>query len=98
LKHVLNIPLGEDSDWQIQNFFMERFKKDQAPEFSDNVEDEPDLEMLSRQVFGHLQEVGEKKEEISKEAKVIKEQMLGYVNAIVKRQDRYDILKKVETF
>jgi hypothetical protein len=49
-------------------------------------------------VFGHLNEVDDKKIAVTKEATEIKEQMLGYVDAIIKRQDKYDVLKKVETF
>lgn len=35
---------------------------------------------------------------LSNDAEVLKEEMIGYVNAVIERMDRGDILKKVETF
>ena len=35
---------------------------------------------------------------LSQNAQVLKEEMIGYANAIVERMDRADILKKVESF
>jgi hypothetical protein len=55
--------------------------------------------MLSEQIFGFPPpSTASKKELVSKEANIIKEQMVGYTNAIIERQDRYDILKKMESF
>jgi len=45
-----------------------------------------------------MQDDQSKKEEITREARGMREQMIGYVDAIVHRQDRYDILKRIETF
>ena len=35
---------------------------------------------------------------MSNSAEVLKEELFGYVNAIIERMDRADVLKKVETF
>lgn len=35
---------------------------------------------------------------LSQNAQVIKEELIGYVNALLERMDRADILKKVESF
>ena len=35
---------------------------------------------------------------LSNDAEVLKEEMIGYVNAVIERMDRGDILKQVETF
>lgn len=35
---------------------------------------------------------------LSHNAEVLKEEMMGYVNAIIERMDRGDVLKKIESF
>lgn len=99
LKCVLDIDDNESAHWQLQKFFLEKFKRPETPEYGGhNPPDKPDLEMLSREVFGHMQDAESKKQEASQEAHRIKEQMLGYVNGIIARQDEHNILKTTETY
>ena len=55
--------------------------------------------MITEDVFGYRPEPKQnKKEKITRQANKIREQMIGYTDAIIERQDRYDILKRVESF
>jgi hypothetical protein len=55
--------------------------------------------MITEDVFGYRPETKQnKKEKITRQANKIREQMIGYTDAIIERQDRYDILKRVESF
>ena len=40
----------------------------------------------------------EEKHVLSRDAKILREEMIGYVDAILERQDKADIIKKIETF
>ena len=35
---------------------------------------------------------------MTKEARKIREQMIGYADALIERQDKYDVLKTVESY
>ena len=55
LKLVLNIEENDSAHWQLQKFFIEKFKRPETPEYGGhNMPDQSDLEMLSREVFGHM--------------------------------------------
>ena len=49
-------------------------------------------------VFGTVSTEDDKKREVSKEARKLRENMVGFVDSIIERQDRYDILKRMESF
>ena len=61
------------------------------------MKDEPDLEMLNAKIFGHMNEYSSKKHELSEDAVKAREQMIGYVDAIIVRQDRCDVFQKFES-
>ena len=59
----------------------------------------PDLQMLPQNsIVGPLDEKAPEKFVLSHDAKILREELIGYVDAILERQDRADILKKVESF
>jgi hypothetical protein len=73
LKIALNIPQDHTSHEQLQDFFVEKFRKPEVQEFPHNMPDQPSLEMLNAQVFGHMQDIENKQEEVKKETTVIRE-------------------------
>jgi hypothetical protein len=100
LRIVLGIPaadnyqVGHDA---LKKFFFEKFRPPQ--DFKANVDDKPNLEMLNKKIFGYDLESKEKhRQKVSRESEIIREQMIGYTDAIIERQDRYDILKTMESF
>ena len=62
LKLSLGLPLyeGESMD-RLKEFFNEKFKKPQYPEFLQTPEDTPDLEIMNAKIFGHMTELNDKK-------------------------------------
>jgi hypothetical protein len=64
LKLALNIPNDAASHEQLQDFFIDKFRQPVKDEFAHNMPDEPSLEMLNAKVFGHIQEVETKQEEV----------------------------------
>ena len=78
---------------------MEKFAGPENPEFFHDMPEKLRLEMISEDVFGYKPESKQsKKDKITRQANKIREQMIGYTDAIIERQDRYDILKRVESF
>lgn len=61
------------------------------------MKDEPNLEMLNAKIFGHMNEYSSKKSQLSEEAVKLREQMIGYVDALIVRQDRTDVFQKFES-
>ena len=61
--------------------------------------DLPELEMVTAEMYGYdtLTQPQEKRK-LSLEAKRIREQMIGYADTVIERQDRYDVLKATESF
>ena len=60
-----------------------------------NMPSRPDLQMIP---LGTLSGTVGAKHILSHQAEVLKEEMLGYVNAIIERMDKGDAIKKIETF
>jgi hypothetical protein len=97
LKMALGIPDDDTTHAQLQAFFCEKFTKVKRPEFLNN-QTELGKEILSNMVFGTVTTEDDKKRAVSIEARKLRENMIGYVDSIVERQDRYDILKRLESF
>jgi hypothetical protein len=96
LKMTLGIANEETSTKQLQSFFQKKFRANNDGIYPPLVDD-PRLEILNRNVFGPVETEEEKNKKMSKEARLIKEQMIGFADAIISRQDRTDILKKTES-
>ena len=64
-----------------------------------NMPSRPDLQMIPLGTIHHpLSGTVGAKHVLSYQAEVLKEEMLGYVNAIIERMDKGDAIKKIETF
>ena len=69
------------------------------PDMDNNIMNKPGLKMVGLEHIQHpLGEKPKEKHVLSQNAEVLKEELFGYVNAIIERMDRADILKKVESF
>ena len=60
--------------------------------------DDKKLEILDRKVFGVDGSLLEKQQRKEFDTRKVREQMMGYAKAVIERQDRYDINKKMESF
>ena len=77
------MPNSELTHDHLKRFFYEKFHHS---DFKNNVPDKPSLEIMSEEIFGYPPSDEQTKEMKSQaEAGRIREQMMGYADAIIER-------------
>lgn len=87
LKISLGIPTDKISHQKLQEFFVEKFAGPENPEFFHNMPDRKRLEIVDEKVFGYVKPEDSitKRDKASRQARKLKEQMVGYADAIIER-------------